>query len=113
MGRDVPSLSRGGNGVLRSRCASRRFFVFAWVGGLIMLGNLALATRASAQLGAGVVAPQASPLERLLPLPDPQAKPSLSPGETPAIPEGAEATVVVQPVAIEGATAYSEAELRA
>jgi hemolysin activation/secretion protein len=92
--------------------AGRRIVQLTMVWSVIALAGLSPWRNASAQVGAGVVAPQTTPLERLLPLPEPQSKPSLAPGAPPQLPEEDGTQVTVSSVDVDGATAYSPAEIQ-
>jgi hemolysin activation/secretion protein len=73
---------------------------------------VALPGNASAQ-AAGQVAPPTSPIERAVPVPSPQAVPPLLPTPSPGAPEVPPGPpVAIQSVAVQGATAYSENELK-
>lgn len=71
-----------------------------------------VAKPASAQLGAGQIAPPSSPIERALPAPQPRALPPLQLAPAPLLPEEqSRQMVTVRKVDLEGASVYPQAEL--
>jgi hemolysin activation/secretion protein len=86
--------------------------VLAAVGAALAVAGSSVGS-ALAQLGAGQVAPPSSPIERVLPTPQPRAEPRLlQQPETPPPAVDGGAQVVIRAIEITGATIYRDDQLR-
>jgi hemolysin activation/secretion protein len=92
------------------RTVSRFQTIFA----LLCLTTLLVPVEASAQLGAGQIAPPSSPIERAIPERQPQAAPPLQITPAPELPaEESHRIVTIHAVDIDGATVYATTDLAA